>query len=414
MDENLRTLDGLKMMQAAPLSVKIRMTMSRIADWVNEYGEEGVYISFSGGKDSTVLLDIIRNRCGYKRIPAVFVDVPTQYPELKAFVKTFDNVEIIKPKMGFYEVCKKWGFPLITKEVSDSVYDAKRFLQKVRDGMTAETTRGGQNVRGYWAFADIAGIPRRLEAKNSEEYLNLKKGILPSNYVDLYQVSKEKAPVRLKALFGEVPHKEKGKLTNEYSKRFDRSKYKFFLEADFDISGRCCKVMKKQPLHNYNKQTGRMPITAQMADESLLRTSQWIKNGCNGFQMKSPISNPMSFWVENDVLQYIVENHLPICSVYGEVVEDRGEQLEGQMSIADYGLGGDECKTYKTTGCHRTGCVLCGFGCHLEKPGEGRFEKLKETHPKMYKMIDLIENNGVTLRQAIEWTNEHGGFDIRT
>lgn len=143
MEEVERTLDGLRMMQAAPLSVKIRMTMSRIADWVNEYGEEGCYVSFSGGKDSTVLIDIIRNRCGYKRIPAVFVDVPTQYPELKAFVKTFDNVEIVKPKMGFYEVCKKWGFPLISKEISDSVYDARRFLQRVQNDVTAESARGG-------------------------------------------------------------------------------------------------------------------------------------------------------------------------------------------------------------------------------------------------------------------------------
>lgn len=243
----------------------------------------------------------------------------------------------------------------------------------------------------------------------------MKKGIIPSDYAELYEASKDKAPVRLKALFGEVVHKEKGKVTNEYSKRFDRSKYKFFLEADFDISGRCCKVMKKQPLHNYNKTTGRVPITGQMADESLLRTSQWIKNGCNGFQMKSPVSNPMSFWTEQDVLQYIVENHLPICSVYGDVVE-ACDQLEGQMDISDYGLcdKNEQPKQYRTTGCSRTGCVLCGFGCHLEKPDDARFVRLKETHPKMYKMIDLIENNGVTLRQAIEWTNEHGGFDIRT
>ena len=46
-------------------------------------------------------------------------------------------------------------------------------------------------------------------------------------------------------------------------------------------------------------------MTAQMASESRLRTSQWLKNGCNGFNMKSPISNPMSFWTEQDVLLYI-------------------------------------------------------------------------------------------------------------
>jgi 3'-phosphoadenosine 5'-phosphosulfate sulfotransferase (PAPS reductase)/FAD synthetase len=192
---------------------------------------------------------------------------------------------------------------------------------------------------------------------------------------------------------------------------FNQVKYQFFLDAPFEISNQCCAIMKKRPIHDYAKKTGRKPFTAQMAEESRLRTQQWIKNGCNGFQMKSPISNPMSFWTENDVLQYIAENHLPICSVYGDVVEDYGEQLEGQMDLSDYGLAEPE-KKYKTTGCKRTGCMLCGFGCHLEKPGEGRFEMLKQTHPKMYQALDLIQNNGVTFRQAIEWTNEHGGLNI--
>lgn len=55
-----RTIQGLQSMQFAPLSVKIRMTQSRIRDWVNFYGEDCVCISFSGGKDSTVLLHIAR------------------------------------------------------------------------------------------------------------------------------------------------------------------------------------------------------------------------------------------------------------------------------------------------------------------------------------------------------------------
>ena len=176
MEEVERTLDGLRLMQSAPLSVKIRMTMSRISDWVAEFGEEGCYVSFSGGKDSTVLLDIVRNRCGYKRIPAVFVDVPTQYPELKAFAKTFDNVEILHPKMGFYEVCKKWGFPLITKEVADSVYDAKKFLQKVRDSVEPVTTRGGADrssgllgVCGHSGDTETAGREREQRLSEFEE-----------------------------------------------------------------------------------------------------------------------------------------------------------------------------------------------------------------------------------------------------
>ena len=101
------TMSDLYQMQSLPISAKIRMTARRINEWVNEFGEDGVYLSFSGGKDSTVLGHIIREVCGYKNIPFVFVDVPTQYPELKQFAMTFDNLVILKPKISFAEVCEK-------------------------------------------------------------------------------------------------------------------------------------------------------------------------------------------------------------------------------------------------------------------------------------------------------------------
>ena len=65
-------------------------------------------------------------------VRAVFVDVPTQYPELKEFVKTFDNVEIIRPKISFMEVCDKYGFPLISKEVAECVYGARQYLTEIK------------------------------------------------------------------------------------------------------------------------------------------------------------------------------------------------------------------------------------------------------------------------------------------
>lgn len=104
---------------------------------------------------------------------------------------------------------------------------------------------------------------------------------------------------------------------------------------------------------------------------------------------------------------------LPICSVYGEVVTDYEAmgQCENQMSFADFGIFDKERPLLKTTGCQRTGCVLCGFGCHLEK--ESRFELLKQTHPKFHNLLYILKNNGVTYAEAIDWVNEHGGFNIK-
>lgn len=201
---------------------------------------------------------------------------------------------------------------------------------------------------------------------------------------------------------------------------FSQEKYKFMLEAPFEISNKCCDVMKKAPSHNYERQTSRKPIIATMAEESRLRTQKWLQQGCNAFDSGKPSSKPMSFWTEQDVLLYIKLNNLPICSVYGEVVKDYESmgQLEGQISIGEL-LGASELEIFeldkpilKTTGCSRTGCMLCGFGCHLEK-SPSRFEQLKETHPKMYALLDIVKNNGVTMREAIDWINENGNMDIK-
>lgn len=134
------TRNDLLQMQSLPLSAKIQMTKRRISEWVEHFGEDGVYVSFSGGKDSTVLGHIIREVCGYKSIPFVFVDVPTQYPELKEFAQTFDNLVILKPKISFAEVCQKYGFPMISKEVSECVYYAKKYLKSIVEKIESEKT----------------------------------------------------------------------------------------------------------------------------------------------------------------------------------------------------------------------------------------------------------------------------------
>lgn len=303
------TIDDLRQMQSLPLSAKILMTKRRIRDWY-EYFDGQIYVSFSGGKDSTVLLHIAREL--YSDIEAVFVNTGLEFPEIRQFVKTFDNVTILRPKMRFDEVIRKYGYPLISKEVSECVSQGRIALTR-------------------------------------DKYL-----------------------YRLQQLTGTFLNKDGTK------SMFNKEKYKPLLYVDFKVSNMCCNVMKKAPAHAYVKSSGKFPITAQTAEESLLRTQQWLKNGCNGFDMKSPISNPMSFWTEQDILQYIKENNLPIASVYGDVVYKDEDGFMYQDSIC----GGKLC----TTGCARTGCIFCAFGAHLDERGGGcsRFERLKETHPKQY------------------------------
>lgn len=121
----MRDIRELKYFQSLPLEEKVLMTAQRISGWYEHYNGN-VAVSFSGGKDSTVLLDIARNHwmCGYD-IKVVFVDTGLEYPEIRQFVKTFDNVEIIRPKMNFVEVIKKYGYPIISKEVSMILYYAR-------------------------------------------------------------------------------------------------------------------------------------------------------------------------------------------------------------------------------------------------------------------------------------------------
>ena len=144
--------------------------------------------------------------------------------------------------------------------------------------------------------------------------------------------------------------------------QYSAEKWSFLLESDFKISDKCCYHMKKSPLEKYSKKTGKKPIVATMTEESRMRTSAWLKTGCNAYTGKQ-MSKPMSFWTEQDVLQYIDIMGLEVAPVYGNLL---------------YGGG-----KYYFDGCQRTGCVFCGFGCHLEKE-PNRFQRLKETHPKLY------------------------------
>lgn len=320
---NKHSKGDLQQMQSLPLSAKIIMTQQRIRQWY-DYWDGDVYVSFSGGKDSTVLKHIVDNMSGIGKVPAVFVNTGLEYPEIQQFVKAIKaceygcfnpDVEILRPEMRFDEVVKKYGYPVVSKEVALKIFETRR----KPDGYAAQS----------------------FDPKSPK----IKK----------------------------------------YGARFDLSKHKYLLGAPFEISHKCCDVMKKKPSKQYEKDSGRKALIGTLATESKARETVWIKHGCNAFEKKRPTSQPLAFWTEQDVLHYIKMHNVPYCSVYGEIQVKAPEDVTpGQTSLIDY-LGCYEPEdVLETTGCNRTGCIFCMFGCHLEK-APNRFQRLKETHPRQYK-----------------------------
>ena len=275
------TTQQLRQRQSLPIDIKIAMSMARIRAW-HEYWCGDVYVSFSGGKDSTVLLDLVRSE--FPDVPAVFVDTGLEYPEIREFVKTVDNVVWLKPAISFKKVIEKYGYPVISKKIA-------------------------------------MGVSRYRNTKSKlQKKLRLYGGINPTS-------GKQQHPTI-------------------------SQKWHYLIDAPFKCSEQCCRVIKKQPIKQYNKTSGRKAIIGTMASESRLRQMSYLQQGCNSFESKNPTSSPIAFWKEADIWDYIKAQNIPYCKIYD-------------------------------SGINRTGCMFCMFGVHLEE-SPNRFQQMAKTHPAQY------------------------------
>ena len=161
--ENEKSVRHMKLlqMQALPLEEKIRATQRRIEEWLAAF--PNAKVSFSGGKDSTVLLHIARTV--KKDIGGVFSNTGLEYPEIVEFVKTLDNIEIVRPKHSFLEVIQKHGYPVVSKRMAQYIGEVQRtksdYLKSLRltgigrDGKLHNVSKISQK----WQWLCESGIP---------------------------------------------------------------------------------------------------------------------------------------------------------------------------------------------------------------------------------------------------------------
>lgn len=309
------THEELKQLQSLPLDVKIAKTEARIQEYVYRFGLDGVYVAFSGGKDSTVLLDIARKM--YPDMKAMYCDTGLENPDVRNFALKMDNLDVVRPAKNFKEVLTEYGYPVVSKEQSKYIEEARR----------------SEEMR-----------KKRIEGFNGKKDFIIAK------------------------------------------------KWYYLLDAPFKISPKCCDIMKKNPAKKYEKETGRHAILGTLAEESHLRTTEYLKYGCNRYETNSPKCRPLSFWREEDILKYIVSRDIAISPFYGLIIKDKnGWHIDGN---------------------ERSGCMFCAFGCHME-PEPNRFVRMKREYPKLWKYCiggGKIENgyivpdeNGLGLGEVLEY-----------
>ena len=313
------------------------------------------------GADSSVLLDMFakfwslhREQHGNKPLIVIYANTSNEFASMPKHVKLFCeyveqkynikiDLHIVKSKITFFDVVKNEGYPVVSKKVARMINDVRVYFKE-------------HNLR----FSDIANyMDKGIETANYFRSLNF-----PATVV-----------LRLSGYTRE----------NNLCKTWSiPKKWRFLIDAPFNISDQCCFILKKQPLSLIQKEVKANPIFGTLAEDSEMRKNAYLTHGCNTFKNGKGKSTPMGFWTRQDVLRYLHDFNIPIAPPYGKIVQlDNGK--------------------FEFTGEHNTGCKLCLFGCHLEHE-PNRIQRLATIEPNTYKFImKSREEGGLGYREVMDY-----------
>ena len=334
-----------------------------------------IAVSFSGGKDSAVLLYICATAwtlTKHKSEPLrVFFanttnEFASAYQYRKNYISYIEQEFDIKIEYhethadkNYFDVVHNIGYPFVSKKVSRMVRDAQTVLGELS-----------------LTYAELEPHMPKHYTKNHVDEM-----IAAADYLRGLGVS-DTVVLNLTMICS----------NNRIGRRFLPVQYRPLIDSEFKLSEQCCSVLKKVPIKKAEKEMGSLlPVTGEMAEESRDRMEAYRATGCNNFDGKRPKSKPLGPMTEQAVLNFITTRNIPIMAPYGELKQTK----DGR---------------YYLTGEQRTGCKLCGFGLMFDPD---RFIRLQKIEPNVVQFaFTSRERGGLGYRELCEFLNERCGMSI--
>lgn len=321
------------------LEQKILYSKKKIEEFIKDMESKGhkeLVVAFSGGKDSTALLDLVyKVHKEIKSKTQLVIGYATEitFKETMEYIRKIEQLyklplEIKAPKMAWKTILTEKGYPV----------KGKRFSVMINRLIQART----KNYLTYDAFglhnaAKYGPRDKKEDVKKSVYYILRKH--------DLFYLDKDM--------------------------------------VDYVISEKCCDLVK-----GGLKKDKRPTFIGTMAEESYLRKTKWLQNGCNVFTGDKFMSKPLSIWTEANVWEYesqtLIKKYNPMYEYYS-----------------------------------RLGCVSCTFGTHLEEKKkvsktnikvENRFDTLLRIRPDLYKsqvwdtgIYRVLADMNITIKNDVKY-----------